>query len=597
MKNAYAKREPIKPELVDKAHRFSFFKLIRQIWGENESLAMHRFCTLMRKMGAKWLIREELEPNATLQEEFEAIKRRCGRDTPCEALRLTFFADAQKEGLPTKLACDSLIGYVIVINISFEHCASPSPRDRTYIFESVVRFPSVPTDCRELYKVKSEHKAGKKAKMFCAFRRLLGKVFWRDTWSLNRIPLTNHYYHCANTFETTIGTKSKHTNYTIPGTFFAQQNDLTSVCAHVCLQMAINNSPALGVERLTSEGINRLLGIDHNTPKTQIGHFKLDKAHSSNDGRPRGLTTPEINIVVDKLGLHTLYANFLEPDMIDCYRWVHPHLESSFPTILGIQRLKHGGNEQVNHVVVVLGHTMNSDRWEPEARSEYRELVVSPYYSTSDWIDHFIINDDNLGMGRAISTDQLRDTDHRRKTGKLHPSMAITIVPKKITNPGVNTEMLASAIMHYLIKNMRGTNLSTWQRVLTRSKITCRTFASTPELYLNHMANCEDNFGNKVAKKELKVISEHLSGLLWITEVSVADLFCGNKAKLGDVVSSVDFNYVGKLPDDLAVVKFIWCPELAVLELVNPKLLHWPLTGYIPMQRPIYGAICPVTEW
>ncbi len=553
----------------------------------------------MRKMGAKWLIREEaLEPNETLDREFEAINRRCGEGVRCEAKRLTFFGDIAESKLRTKKASNAILAYVVIVKIHFPNERSPKPKNRTYIFEAVVRFPSIASSKETPYKDNLPEPTIR-ASIFNCLRSF--SAWCLQTFGLRsrRVPITNYYYHCGNIFETAIGTKLNHSHYTIPGIYFAQQNDLTSVCAHVAIQMAVNNAPVLGQEKLTSEKMNSLLNIDHRTPRTRVGHFILDTHNEGEEKRGSGLSTPEIRTIAANLGFDTLFADFLQPKMVECYKWVYPHLESCFPTILGIQR--EGNEEQkveeLRHVIVILGHTMNTDRWEPEARTEYKEIAVSPYHSTCDWMDHFLINDDNFGMARSLSTDRLKDARYLKKQGRIHPSMAISLVPKGIRSTGINAELLASVIIHDLASAMRKSGkLLKWQRVLTRMKPTCRTFASTTESYLNHLSMCEDNFGNKVSSELLKAIESNVSGLLWITEISVPDLFCGNKAKLGDVVCRTDFEYTGVTPNDLEAVKFLWLPGFAIISLTTPKVMEWPITGYVHLQRPPH-PMYPIAEW
>jgi hypothetical protein len=592
LKDVYAAKYPeIKP--TDKKFGFSFFELIKNTCDGVPSLSLHRLCTLVRKMGVKWWIQEELLPNNELRKETEAIKRRCGQTPLFEFIRWSFFDDLSKEKIWSKKASKNLLAYVVIVKVKFDQQGPQRPRNRIYIYESVIQFPSTPLRWKAL----QTHAVDKfqKTFTFSGIKNCLSRILVKGKTFVQRAPVTNYYYHCTDTFETTIGTQSNHIDYKIKGTYFAQQNDLTSVCAHVSLQMAINNAPNLGAGKITSERINELLNIDHTLPEKRVGHFKLDVP--SNMGRSAGLTTPEIIDIADKLGLNTLFANFLHPNTVDCYKWIYPQIDSSFPTILGIQKLDPNNTQgNVNHVVTVLGHTINSDRWEPEARSNYRELAVSPHFSTCDWTDHFIINDDNLGMGRTLATEQLKDTIHRKQNCWLHASMAISIVPKRVICPGINAELWASAIVHDLINIIQANAQFEWQKVLSRRKISCRTFACPSKLYIKHFSLHRDNFGNNVSRRTLNILERNLPSFFWVTEISVPDLFCGNKAKLGDVISRVDFAYTGRASDDLQAVKFVWLPGFAVLGLTPPQELEWPLVGYIPLQRSAHIAKLKM-EW
>ena len=100
---------------------FSFyFDLIAPIWRNCRAEgAIHRLCSLMRKMGAKTLLREELEPNEEIRQEFEDLETRVGKKLPREpkAIRLLFFAAPcpDKERWREQLPATSFLGYAVVV--------------------------------------------------------------------------------------------------------------------------------------------------------------------------------------------------------------------------------------------------------------------------------------------------------------------------------------------------------------------------------------------------------------------------------------------------------------------------------------------------
>ena len=253
MNNTYAKDTPSPP--VD-VRQISFYNFIGRVCKGPNQMPLHRVCTLMRKMNAKWLIEEELEESWELAKEFRAIKERCGERAECAAKRYTFFLDMAGGDWRKRGTGKKLLAYLVVVTIGFprQHFIvqvrgkAVGIKNRAYIYEAVVAFPA--------------------------------KDLELEGGSCVRVPITNYYYHCGDTFKTMIGTNGDHKKFTVDGTYFAQQNNLTSVCAHACTQMAINNSPVLKRERrkrkVTSERINNILHIDHADPKKWVGEFELD---------------------------------------------------------------------------------------------------------------------------------------------------------------------------------------------------------------------------------------------------------------------------------------------------------------------------------
>jgi hypothetical protein len=67
-------------------------------------------------------------------------------------------------------------------------------------------------------------------------------------------------------------------------------------------------------------------------------------------------------------------------------------IESGFPALLAFDT-----QHEAQHVVAVCGYTRNTDEWHPEALPAYMRHGNNKYYSSSAWIDRFVIHDDNFG--------------------------------------------------------------------------------------------------------------------------------------------------------------------------------------------------------
>jgi len=568
----WAKNVPAPP--IDVTQISFFFDFVIRVWKGVNPQTLHRVCTLMRKMDAKWLVEEELEESLELANEFEAIKTRCGQNTQCEAKRYSFFSDLPNGDWHHRNAQKQMLAYVVLVTFKFPEEHFPTnieQRVRTYMYEAVAVLPA---------------RYNKEAD---------GKI--------TKIPITNYYHHCYNKFKTVIGTMNDPVKFDITGTYFAQQNALTSVCAHACIQMAVNNSPVFERKRrkkkVTSERINKILGINHQTPDKRVGEFELD----SGPTKTKGLTSKQLERVAKKLGIGVLKADFLSEPGVDAAKWIYPNLESCCPTILGIQRPPIGTTKLFSHVVTVLGHTMNTDCWGPEAKSGYRQLTSSTYHSTSEWVDHFLIADDNFGMYRTLPTNELHHIILPQFNAYLHPSMAMSFVPKEVTGRPIEVEyaavFYARILMTYLEDKFPALGQLRWFNKLsqTKTEMTCRTFWSTAGYYMEHLRMQEDKEGNKIDQDMLKKVKKSLPELFWVTEISLSDVLWGNKSKLGDILICIDFtyeNYPG-LKEIFKAVKFSWFPGVAKIGKQG-RLYSWPFTGYISVQRPAFASHSQ-SEW
>jgi hypothetical protein len=347
------------------------------------------------------------------------------------------------------------------------------------------------------------------------------------------------------------------------------------------LRIAINSSPTFAGPKVTNKLINDVLGIDH-TPSNRVGKYAGEQ-HSS------GLSTEQIAQVVDYLGMHVHVADFLSDPAIDYEDYIYPLIESGCPTILGIVRPK------VAHVVAVLGHTLNSDRWTPEARVGYGGFPISPYVSTSAWADHFIVGDDNFGMYVTIPTDSIRNVLVPKHNPNLHAAHAIGIVPRDVAVPGYFVEQASASVANTLIQGATLGPANRWFQVLKEHPLVCRTLLSEKANYTAVMAGVSDERGNKLTDAEKVILNASLPPRFWLTEITVPNLYTGNKRKLGDIITRADAT-PGQFNTREAIV-FAWLPGLV---MHGPALaggsINGSLLGHTPLLR---GASQdrPALEW
>jgi hypothetical protein len=515
----------------------SFFKLIESVWEGNNDQPLHRFCSLMRKMKARSYVQEYLILNQELQDEKYMLDKYFGTSVNLEATRLTFFCHIteSKKWSDENLTGDHILGYAIIVKIHL-----PDGTIQTHLLEAVVRPPSVvfPSDG--------------------------GKSYFIE-------PITNYYLHNAKPFKTCLGTKDNYRPFTIYGAFFTQQNKLTSVCAHACLRMALNSTPFITRTKLTNKEINDIL---------KIPDYKVQ------DGV---LTLEQIQNVIKYIGYNFHGASFSENTMVEYDQFMYPSLESCFPTILGIDWWDHKQDKMVGHVVTVLGHTINSDRWEPEAEIGYGGASLKPYISSAEWCDHYIISDDNYGMYSTLPTDAIRHVKLPKKKAikpSRHVCMAISIVPDKVSLTGYAAEQFSIYKADQLVNNVAFQTSNKWHDRLKGKNLVCRTLLQTKNEYLTSIYQHTSNFTQ--AQQECL---NSLPDRIWVSEISLPNIYTANKHKLGDVVLRTDMTGEEYLAGKSLAMA--WFPGF--IQLGNQLNIEtWDIKTHVPLIRHAEDSIL---EW
>jgi len=295
--------------------------------------------------------------------------------------------------------------------------------------------------------------------------------------------------------------------FELSGIYYCQQNELTHVCAHACLRMELNSIGACDPP-ISNGAINLRLGI---TPPFN------------------GLSLGQVRNVID--GTAGAKASIVSCDNL-------PH--SNFLTVLAaIVESGHvallvftTGDPQIEHVVTVFGHTRNSDEWHPEAVPAYSGGPRStPYYSSSFWIDHFLIHDDNFGPYYAFSSRAL-DVDQKVKARHiiaLHP-----VCP--VIRPDY-AEAVAAIILLNVLPSLAPLPGGKWLEFITRAqqKFVLRTILIERNKYLDHLRAAKDHDGKTLTEAEIELFGQ-LPDWFWMVEFSLPALYTGNRSKLGEIL-------------------------------------------------------------
>ncbi len=521
---------------------------------------LHRLCTLMRKLKAKAVLKEKLKPNQELKDELTMAQRRTNKKVRLEATRLTFFCSYPEEGKwndPDTLPAEHILGYAVLVTLHIQ-----GGHKRMYILEAVVRPPSVITPIPE-----SLH---------------------AQFGSVHVVPVTNCYVHNTRTFSTRVGPKTKSRQFEFIGAFFAQQNDLTHVCAHAALRTAVNSSPEFGAVKLTNKKINDILRIDFTSPKKSVGHFKYDQEQTRG-----GLTADQIGKVAAGLGGSVHVAHFTVNADIEYDQYIYPVLESGYPVILGIEGWDVRKARPLAHAVAVLGHTLDSDRWSPQARAGYGSFPLEKYIPVTAWCDHYIVSDDNYGMFVTLPADMIRNFIVPSKNPNLHAMVAVTMLPRAVKIRGYAAEQTAICYARQLIDGTSLTPPPRWlEHLKARSdRLICRTVLCTAKEYRRHIKDHARGLGVDISAVHWRRLRS-LPRFLWVSEISIPNIYEGNKHKLGDVVLQANATKKEHLKGESLVLA--WFPGFAYFKGAVTVDSSWFINSHVPFLR---DGPAPALEW
>ncbi|RKY09852.1 MAG: hypothetical protein DRP66_01150 [Planctomycetota bacterium] len=544
----------------------SFFRLAKKLCKgvRCNKHPLRRFLTLMRKMSARSYIEEQLSPGAELLDEKHMAEQRFGVPVGIKATRLTFFASFPPSKVwsnKTELPDTHLLGYAVLVTLEL-------PNEKIgYLLEAVIQTPRI------------------------AFSGI------SDGGGEEIVPVevANYYIHNYREYKTTVGIASSKSNrdFTIIGNFFTQQNNLTSTCGHASLRMIVNSAKSafLGygkMDKLTNRRINEILDLDFSSPEKTVGYYKGDASSTK-----RGLNRDDIEKVVKSLGGQLTVVDFSGEIAAEYDEIMYPMVESSFPTILEIKGWNTATRETYAHAVAIMGHTWNSDRWEPEANIGYGNYPRRPYIRASSWVCHYLMSDDNYGMNVTLPSDMIRNDIVPYKNPKLHATRIMSITPK-IRILGYDAQEIAVDIAKKLVQETRLSTKWFWLDELRRKvksrNLVARTIFLTRNEYLSYLKEQESR-GNLEPSKEQMTQFQSVPTKLWVTEITIPNLYAGNKMKLGDVLINATASKVAADNNECFVLA--WLPGFIRYGL-SGQTEPWLLYEYADIIRSSQEAL---VEW
>ncbi len=441
----------------------------------------------MRKMDVKSAVIEDISgTNDAIKDEYSALCTYFGDEVEKQAYKLTFVSEKVSSLEEVQNISDhNFLSSAIIINFK-----DPSIGWRSYLYIAFVTTPKI-----------------------------------NDHPEIGTLPLLNNYLHIYKRFKCSVSVSDKdNREYNLTGTFFCQQNGITSVCAHASLCMIINNMN-LDVGIISPEGINKIIGVDHRTIKF----------HFPKENPMLGLNNVEIQTVLNGYGLAFTFSNFFLNPNTEYNDFIYKYIESKCPVLLVFST-----DSMSRHVVPILGHTLNTDMWRPEAEAAYSPISrLDNYKPASAWVDHFIMHDDNFGMYYCLPVDALKRVTLPKYDPNFRAHYALAIIPSGVTTPAWEAEMASILIVEDILdwRNSIGVDLDIWtSRLMSipKNRIV-RTFLSTKEAYGKHLEE-EDFTGNRFSDDDKTKLTENLPDRFWLSEITLPALYTANKTKIIDVI-------------------------------------------------------------
>lgn len=442
---------------------FSFYKdLIGKYWAGGPSEAhgapIHRICTLARKMGVGSVVIEDSLVRPDVAEEIAHLEEWAqveGGDVTARTFTFLFSGKRSRRDY-AGIRHGAVMGQATII--TFPMAAGP----RSYVYESIFRVP------------------GKKS----GSEQLLN----------NHVSVKGKFAICFGGVE-----------HEICGSYFCQQNGVTSICAHSAVRMLVRS---LTAHVVTVPELNRMWDY---SPETRSG------------------TTDQVVQALRQFGMSPVRYNLKRNAVGPEAGWDLPALlaDAASPSLLVL-----AGNS-VDHVVPILGHTMNSDEWHPIGTTLHVHGTET-VSSSSLWTDHLVIHDDVLGPYYCLSKAGLLSA----RESQLEPKLVIAVLPPNVLVSPSQAEDFARQILHLLIEDLTPVDLCKgrwWQHLLDgRERRVFRTTLIDRGDYLDTLPDSDDHLS---IKQQLRAT---LPEKMWMSEISVPNLFLANRAKLGEILVSTD---------------------------------------------------------
>lgn len=447
---------------------------------------IRRILSQIRSLHGITMVVEELEPSAEIAEENEDLEIRYQDKPSSRVTRLSFFSKefTTPKGLATATS-GQFLGYAVVKEdfVAKQHCVR--------IYESVLRPSSHPNNC---------------------VRR---QPLWKCCINGNALEIEGYLY--------------------------AQQNDMTNVCAHVALRSAVSRFHKEG--DISYREINKTVGIDHVTRK----------AGGADGG---GLSLGEMVKVLENAGARCVTVDYqddeITPANVPFHKYIYGSVESGFPALLAF-----GTHSGSGHVIPVFGHTFNQDTWVCNAESSYFKAADLEYIPSESWLSMYLAHDDNFGSNYCIPRRYLHAMipcaqKEKPEDCPLNTNVAgvIGTLPWEVKLMPITAEVIGAQYLFTILPQMEISDA--WDARLKfyaeHKRMVLRPILVTKKEYLEHLKCIHDWDDKQVKRYWLPILKKYLvDEYYWLIELSLPELFSANRRKVGEVLLRAENKFSGKL--------------------------------------------------
>jgi hypothetical protein len=316
----------------------------------------------------------------------------------------------------------------------------------------------------------------------------------------HRQDIRNDFLHCKRTYQV----EYSFGKFGITGVLYAQQNTKTFVCAHVALRTVL--SLLLDDGDISYSDINKLA--------------KLNTYPINND-----MTSEAINTVLRKLSLSFVEFDKSELGQIHFTDKLYGHIESGCPCLLGFDVTNK--QQRISHIIPILGHTFDDDACVSYAKKEYFE-DCNYNYSSSDWLNSFLIHDDNFGNYHTIKKDFISNENFLHLWGITNNSRKHALYCTEVLQ-------VANDYLSQFVEEKRygvQEQFLWFNRMISfalEKKIILRPLFVDRHSYISYLQSYRFD---EVIEQKCKQLPDEF----WIVEISCPELFSATRAKFGEVL-------------------------------------------------------------
>ncbi len=523
-----------------KEDTFSFFRYTRDIAGPKPPEPLRKVCSLMRTMGCAFVVEEEVEVTPEAKEEVRLLERFRNKGPIARTVkRLSFFRlSCQSNALDsTSLEKELTADFSTLSTVQY---------DLSKQTERFNKFVSLPNKYDlKLLGILTLH-------VDYQGKELLG-AYVQEAFIRNSPSLCEFIHSEAKQKFFVLGKE-----FSITGSYFAQQQGRLTCCAHAALMVVAKNIYA---------ALNKECPLSYSKIN---GILKIDSEEFSTECVCKGLSPEEMQKALrDGAGIQSVIMR-ASPDgttlttPAELINAVYHCVEVGLPTIICFS----GDNQ--SHAMAVVGHNFAPNLWQGCVTNAYFSCTQSqPYLPSHSWVEGLLVQDDNFGP-YCLLPKKILD---KLKLVAILPQFPQNILYGRPEYAeiaivrGLKNSFCKNSV-YTLIQDISTSHVSSnvkelfWFKTLCenfdKNRLILRTTLCTKDRYINHL---NELFMFNSKQPAFKTLQNHLfENPFWFVEISVPELFTHNRHKLGEAI-------VYRTSEKICVVSAIRLP--GVLTLVN----------------------------